>query len=374
MIKAVKDRLKRSLAGILLPFLLLWNMPVLAVVVPGLYQATIALNSRESEQERRRAFGEALQVVLAKISGSQDIGNSTSIRRAITSPEPYVESWSTQTRANTINADGTTNPQQRLEIVVNFYETEINRLLDENTIPLWPANRPETLVWVVVEDELEGRRMLGSSDLTDSTTLTAIRYLAERRGLPLLFPLLDLEDQLQLNSNRLWELDEAAILRASQRYQAESILSIRLFRSLSGELLAKSIYFFRDNTFEYEQFELNETDFLRGSINLATSELSQYYAVLLSGLEDSVQVNLQVDGIDSPAAYSALLNYLNNLNGISSYQLNQAVNGSLFLKLETGGQLRQLVETMALQPALQSQAELRREGDDVYMHYRWVRN
>lgn len=347
---------------------------MLAVVVPGLYQATIALNSRESEQERRQAFGEALQVVLAKISGSQEFGNSASIRRAITNPEPYVESWSTQTRANTINADGSTNPQQRLEIVVNFYETEINRLLDENNIPLWPANRPETLVWVVVEDELEGRRMLGSSDLNGSTTLAAIRYLAERRGLPLLFPLLDLEDQLQLNSNRLWELDEAAILRASQRYQAESILSIRLFRSLSGELLGRSLYFFRDNTFVYEQFDLNETDFLQDSINLATRELSQYYAVLLSGLEDSVQVNLQVDGLDSPAAYSALLNYLNNLNGISSYHLNQAVNGSLFLQLETGGQLRQLVETMALQPALQSLAELRREGDEVYMHYRWVSN
>jgi hypothetical protein len=374
MMIAVKYSVLRVLAGSLLLLLLLWNLSAQAIVVPGLYQATIALNSRESEQERRRAFGEALQEVLTRISGLEASGNSASIRRAMANPEPYVESWSTQTRSNTINPDGSVNPQQRIEIVVNFYETEINRLLDENNIAVWPANRPETLVWVLVEDELEGRRMLGSSDLNNNTTLASLRYLAERRGLPLLFPLLDLEDQLRLNAIRLSEMDEAAILNASQRYQAESILALRLHRSLSGELLARAMYFFRDNTFSFEQFDINETDFLRGSINLATNELSQYYVVLLSGTEDSVKVNLQVDGIDSPAAYAALLSYLNTLEGVSSFQLSQAVNGSLYLQLQTGGQLRQLVETMALQRALQSVTELTREGEEVNMHYRWVSN
>ena len=216
--------------------------------------------------------------------------------------------------------------------------------------------------------------MLASSANPDSTLLERLDNYADQRGLPLLYPILDLEDQLRLNVNRLWELDEQAILNASRRYQAESILAIRIFRSLSGELLARSLYFFRDNVFSYEEFESSENEFLQGSINLVSTELSQYYAVLLSSTENSVPVDFQVDGIDSPADYSALLSYLRTLEGVNAFQLKRADQGTLILRLETGGQLRQLVETIALEPSLQIVSELNRDGLDVSMHYRWLRD
>jgi len=349
-------------------------LPAQAIEVDGLYRATIQVNSRDDAQERRRAFSDALQEVLAKISGSSASTNPASIRRAMSNPEPYVESWSTQTRMVSSQSNEVTNQQQLIEIVVNFYESEIDRLLDENSIPVWPANRPETLVWVVLEEELADRRMLGSSDLNSSEVLILIKNIADRRGLPLLFPLLDLEDQLRLNINRLWDLDEDAILAASGRYQAESVLAIRLYKAINGELQAKSLYFFRDNVFTFEQSELNEAEFLSGSINLASNELSQYYAVLLSGTDNSVQVNLQIDGIDSPADYSELLSYLNTLEGVNSFQLKEVTANSLYIQLNTGGQLRQLVETMALESSLQSATELSRQDEEVFMHYRWVRD
>lgn len=346
-----------------------------AIEIEDLYQATIRVESRDSEQERRRAFSDAMTEVLAKVSGLSTSGNSASIRRALNNPDPYVESWRTQANLLPANPEAAISElQEVIEIEVNFYESEIQRLLDENNMPIWPINRPETLVWMVVEDELEERQMLSSDNREELNRITALQNSANARGLPLLFPLLDLEDQLRLNVNRLWELDEAAILNASRRYQAESILALRIYRSLSGEVLAKSLYFFRDNVFSYEEFELSEEDFIKGSINLATNELSQYYAVLISGTENSVRINLQVDGINSPEDYAALLNYLNTLEGISSFQLTRAAASSLSLQLETGGQLRQLVETIALEPSLQEVVELSRTDDDVSMHYRWIQN
>jgi len=349
--------------------------PVLAIEVRGLYQATVQVDSREDERERRRGFSDAMLEVLVKVSGSTAVSSPASIRRALNSPEAYVESWSTQTRTEVIESEnGQSSTQENIELVVNFYESEIQRLLDENNIPLWPVNRPETLVWIVIEDELGERRMLASSANPDSTLLERLDNYADQRGLPLLYPILDLEDQLRLNVNRLWELDEQAILNASRRYQAESILAIRIFRSLSGELLARSLYFFRDNVFSYEEFESSENEFLQGSINLVSTELSQYYAVLLSSTENSVPVDFQVDGIDSPADYSALLSYLRTLEGVNAFQLKRADQGTLILRLETGGQLRQLVETIALEPSLQIVSELNRDGLDVSMHYRWLRD
>jgi hypothetical protein len=346
-----------------------------AIEVEDLYQATIIVESRNNEQERRRAFSEAMREVLIKVSGLTSTTNPASIRRALNNPEPFVESFRTEADLLPSNPNEVTSVlREVVSIEVNFYESEIQRLLDENNIPVWPVNRPETLVWMVVEEELEERQMLGDDNSSAGTRINTLRSFADERGLPLLFPLLDLEDQLRLNVNKLWELDEAAILNASQRYQAESILALRIYRSLSGELLARSLYFFRGNVYSYEEFELSEEDFIRGSINLSSSELSQYYSVLISGTENSVKVNMQVDDINNPKDYAALLNYLNALEGVSSFQLTRAHESSLILQLETGGQLRQLVETIALEPSLQEVVELSRAGDAVSMHYRWVEN
>ena len=346
-----------------------------AIEVEDLYQATIIVESRNNEQERRRAFSEAMREVLIKVSGLTSTTNPASIRRALNNPEPFVESFRTEADLLPSNPNEVTSVlREVVSIEVNFYESEIQRLLDENNIPVWPVNRPETLVWMVVEEELEERQMLGDDNSSASTRINTLRSFTDERGLPLLFPLLDLEDQLRLNVNKLWELDEAAILNASQRYQAESILALRIYRSLSGELLARSLYFFRGNVYSYEEFELSEEDFIRGSINLASNELSQYYSVLISGTENSVKVNMQVDDINNPEDYAALLNYLNALEGVSSFQLTRAHESSLILQLETGGQLRQLVETIALEPSLQEVVELSRAGDAVSMHYRWVEN
>lgn len=345
-----------------------------AVEVEGLYQATITVESRNNEAERRRAFSEAMREVLTKVSGLSETINSSSVRRALNNPEPYVESWRAQANLVPVNAEAQVSElREVIAIEVNFYESEIQRLLDENNMPIWPANRPETLIWMVVQDELSERQIINNNSPENAARITALQKVADARGLPLLFPLLDLEDQLRLNVNSLWDLDEAAILNASQRYQAESILALRIYRSLSGEVLAKSLYFFRDNVFSYEEFELSE-DFISGSINLASDKLSQYFSVLISGTDNNVIINMQIDDIDSPEDYAALLTYLNTLEGVNSFQLTRVTGSSLYLEMLTGGQLRQLVETIALQPNLLEVSELNRVGDDVAMHYRWVQN
>jgi len=345
-----------------------------AVEVEGLYQATITVESRNNEAERRRAFSEAMREVLTKVSGLSETINSSSVRRALNNPEPYVESWRAQANLVPVNAEAQVSElREVIAIEVNFYESEIQRLLDENNMPIWPANRPETLIWMVVQDELSERQIINNNSPENAARITALQKVADARGLPLLFPLLDLEDQLRLNVNSLWDLDEAAILNASQRYQAESILALRIYRSLSGEVLAKSLYFFRDNVFSYEEFELSE-DFISGSINLASDELSQYFSVLISGTDNNVIINMQIDDIDSPEDYAALLTYLNTLEGVYSFQLTRVTGSSLYLEMLTGGQLRQLVETIALQPNLLEVSELNRVGDGVAMHYRWVQN
>lgn len=346
------------------------------VEVEELYRASVTVVSRDDVGERKRAFSAAMREVLLKVSGTADVLQSNPVKRAVNNPEPYVESYVHRS----LEATGDDNLQEEdlagsqtelIELEISFFESEIQALLENNNLPLWSANRPETLVWLVVQEELGGREVFSNNDLTDEM-LVLIRDEAKKRGLPLFFPLMDLEDQQALGPNELWNLDEGVIMAASRRYRTESILVIRMYRSLSGEALGKSLYLFRNRSLSYDSFEEPAEDFIDNSVSLAAEELSGYYAVLLSGGSGNTRVNMTIEGIDSAKDYAGLLNYVGSLTDVNSYQIVSVKQNILLLELATGGQLRQLVETIALEQNLEATGGLNRDFNGVYLYYRWV--
>jgi hypothetical protein len=104
---------------------------------------------------------------------------------------------------------------------------------------------------------------------------------------------------------------------------------------------------------------------------MAANELSGYYAVLLSGTDSGIKVNLTVEGIHDAEDYAGLLNYVGRLTNVNAFQIASVDNESIELILSTGGQLRQLVETIALNRNLLPVSELVRENNQVYMSYQW---
>jgi len=212
---------------------------------------------------------------------------------------------------------------------------------------------------------------VGASSNGFAEIISVLESEARDRGLPLLLPILDFEDMRAVSANDVWDMDTEKLLQASQRYQSESVLVIRLFRTLSGEVFGKSNYLFRDQVFELETFEQSEQSFIRQSVSLATDEISAYYAVLLSGTDSNMQVSLTVEGIKSAEDYAALLAYVANLTDVNDYQIAAVENQTIILRLSTGGQIRQLVESIALSRALEPLDELIRDDNQVYMSYQW---
>lgn len=371
--------LRRNALGLLFIVGILLNpVNVFAIELEGLYSTSIVVVSRDDERERKRAFSSAMQEVLLRVSGTEEVLRSNSIRGAVNNPEPYVESY-VHRSIETPALDGVFQteetgvlPDEIIELTISFFESEIQSLLDENNFPVWPANRPETLVWLVVQEELGEREVLNSGSNLSREMMALIQLTASKRGLPLLFPLMDLEDQQALSADELWNLDEAKIMAASQRYQTESILVIRLYQSLTGETLGKSLYLFRERSLAYDSFEEPVDIFITKATSLAAEELSGNYSILLSGGSGEAKVSLTVEGIQTAKDYAGLLNYVGNLTDVNAYQIISVKRGSILLELSTGGQLRQLVETIALGENLESVVELNRDTDGVYMYYRWV--
>ncbi len=364
-------RHNKALACLFVLVILVLSDAMMAIEVTGLYQGIVPVESRDNVMERQEAFNAALRQVLLKITGNITIYNQPLIRRALTNADDYVDTWSYRTVTSSQGQDGTFAEAPGIELSVTFFEPEVLALLDSAGIPLWPRNRPYTLVWLVVQDELGERQLVGSSSRDNLDILSLLESGAQRRGLPVLLPILDFEDLRAVLTNDVWNMDTERLLAASARYQSESVLVIRLFRTLAGDVLGRSNYLFRNQVFELELFEESVETFVEQSIALAADELSAYYAVLLSGTDSSMEVNLTVNGITSAEDYASLLGYIAQLTDVNEHHIVRVKDQTIQLKLVTGGQLRQLVETIALNRSMQPDGDLVRMDNQVFMSYWW---
>jgi hypothetical protein len=340
-----------------------------AVEVKELYQGEVIVQSRDNERERLRGFADALRQVLVKITGNRQVLDLPQIRRGLSVADDYVDTWSYQALDN---GDGNTDQQPGIAMSVNFFEPEVLSLLDSAGVPLWPGNRPYTLIWMVIQDELGERQLVGANNDDFRDVMGIVDQLAAARGLPILLPILDLEDRRALSVGDVWDMHADNLLEATSRYQSESVLVMRIFRSLNGEIYGRGNYLFRNQVLELESFESDMTSFITDSVDLAARELSAYYAVLLSGTESSMEVNLTVTGISTVEDYAGLLGYVGQLTDVNNVQVAAINQETVQLKLVTGGQLRQLVETIALNRNLVPSSELVRNDNLVHMNYQWV--
>lgn len=361
-----------KVAGMLtLVVLLLLFRPVFAVEVEGLYQATVTVSAREDASERQRAFTEGMRQVLIKVTGHEAVFDSAGIRQALNSPENYIDSWVYNTR-EVPAADPELAPESILEIEIDFFRQNVEQLLAANSIPVWPTNRASTLVWVVEESEPGVRRVLGEDD--ESELIDGLQREAKVRGIPLLFPLLDLDDRRYVDIEQLWNLDDGHIASISQRYGTESILVIRVLATLGDEFLGRAKYSFMGQRSELELYGDSPEKLVVAPINKAADELAAYYAVRLGGgQQGAVTAHMSVAGINDLQDYAGLLRYVGSLADVSDYEIGSITDDRIELVLTTGGQVRQLVESIALGRSLREQeSPTRGDGGAVYLHYRWM--
>ena len=122
---------------------------------------------------------------------------------------------------------------QRL-ITVGFNAAAIAGELTRANWPVWGAERPLTLLWIAVDFGDGQRALMGATEATDewSPELAALMNhlreeldaVASERGLPITYPLLDLEDRGAIGFAEVWGGFDGLISAASARYKADGVL------------------------------------------------------------------------------------------------------------------------------------------------------
>jgi len=405
-----------------------------ALPVTGLYSEQVAV-ANESDAERSRAFREALQAVILRVTGEPQWLDHPTIIAAVENAQSYVEAigYSSEFIAvpadaaalaaqttDTTGATGTTDaseasspagssgtteatvtPGAEVEptgagpvlddnqvevsaplipdtipttreqryIDVDFSSALINELLTSANIPIWDSNRPSVLVWMALQDET-GNRSLMTADINNDI-IELIQEFADRRGLPVLFPVLDFEDRRSLNVDLVWTLNEEAISKASSRYGADSILTGRLHFTASGELVGLWQFLFQDEADVFDGFSTDLREYLHGPLARVTSQLASYFAIVPESATREM-VQLRIDGVGSLQEYSSLLSYVSGLGLVESVSPAQLDGERLELRLRLVGDAQQLFELIALDRDLLPIEGGTSDASDL-LHYRWTR-
>ncbi|MDQ7017049.1 MAG: DUF2066 domain-containing protein, partial [Gammaproteobacteria bacterium] len=157
-----------------------------AALVTGLYSAEVTVKGQGSIQ-RSQGFRHALKKVVGKVSGDHRLAASKGLRGLIKKAPRLVQQYhyrplSAAERALKKNA------KKSHALVVQFVANRLNQELTALQIPLWDADRPQTLVWIALEHNRE-RQILSNNSMVGTFDVSELlRKRALDRGLPVLLP------------------------------------------------------------------------------------------------------------------------------------------------------------------------------------------
>jgi hypothetical protein len=316
-----------------LALLLILSGVALGEDVPDLYVAETPVLGQGSEA-RASGIRETFAKVLVKVSGDPSLPGKSGLSKALKQANNYVQQYAYRPLGQVPQTDTDNEAVPDRLLRVKFDESAINRLLQSHGVPVWSSARPATLIWLGIE--IDGQRSLFQPEL-NLALREALAQVADSRGLPLLFPLMDLEDRANLQVSDVWGGFAETISQASERYQPDVILVGRL-RNRSGDAWeADWILYQPDTKNNWQSRNESRQGVAVAGLHQAVDNLAARFAPQNVGRGKS-KLRVRVSGLNHLADYLLVKDYLGSLQAIQSLELFSASpNEVSFLVSVQGG-------------------------------------
>ncbi len=194
----------KTVCRYMMMFPLLFCFSAISAEVYNLDESLIPVDSR-AKNLRSQAIKQGLKEVVLKNTGTQSALTHPEVVKQLANASAMMTQYGYQ------DLDG------ELFIKVSFDHKRLISLLRQAGLPVWGKQRPLTLIWLV--EEIEGDRKI-LNDASASNTRAWFDTQSSNRGVPLLFPLMDLDDSMQVGVNDIRGQFTANVANASLRYQA----------------------------------------------------------------------------------------------------------------------------------------------------------
>lgn len=314
-----------------------------AVPIKGLYSADINLPVGSSEAKMLNdAFSMAAEEVLIKVSGDKAAISASLLAQAKKQASTWVAQHSVMNLSDLLSWQGDFVPGRQIK--VTFYQSSIDNFLSQNNLAVWGENRPSVLVWLATENR--GVRVLSGSN-APSLVLNELAQSANAIGVPVYAPLLDEVDKNNLSATDVWGFFEDSIMKASQRYQTDSVAALRISQyaeSVTGNMLVLL------KNGDTERFSLNAE-----TVQAVVEQASVYLAKVFSSRYASVRnnsssnvLNIQIAGITSYKSMSKVQAYLESISVVRDVRLLQVEGEKIKFLIEIDGDRQKLFNSISL--------------------------
>lgn len=309
-----------------------------ALAEENLFTVTVPLEPLEPNAQNN-AYKIALERVLVRVTGSELADHLEQLAAIFPNPAHYVLRF----RAR---------PENTLE--VSFDGDAIEQVLRQNNHAIWGADRPLTLVWLAVDWGFGDREIVGSG-VSATATDTArsidrnhllrerIEETAIRRGIPIVFPLLDAEDLENVSFSDIWGGFDEHLIDASLRYGASSILVGRV-RADNSQPNRWTYYF--------EEQRLSWSGQPEEVTHRVADELAAYFAIPGGAVLESYA--LTVAGIDSLMAYGKVQQLMASLGIVESFALRSVSGQKITYRVSVYGNIERLNKALMASGMLQA--------------------
>ncbi|WP_237066040.1 DUF2066 domain-containing protein [Microbulbifer guangxiensis] len=340
MHKLLRHGLAAHLIALLLCALV---MPAQARVVADLYEVVEAVPSRGAT-DRADAARRGLERVFVRVTGDAAIGSDPQLRAELQRAQRFLQSYRYEVEEN------------QLYLHLSYDPQAVSERVHALKLPLWPNNRPGTLVWLAADTLQGGRAALGEQDSPE--LFAALEAMAIDRGLPVDFPAMDAVDRSAMPLGNLWAQDERAAERAGVRYRPDATLMGRALELSTDRWQANWLLIHGGRAHAFDATGNSLEEVAQQGIDGAANMLAQRYAVHTNG-ETGPQnaLVLELSGINEFADYTGAIAYLQGLAQVRGAELLAADNDRLRFSVTPTVSLDRLRDALALNRRLSAGAE-----------------
>jgi len=312
-----------------------------ALEISNIYQVVIPVKE-QSDSARWKASLEGLKLVLVRRSGSRKILSSKETSNAYKKVTSYLQKFE-YSRLTEIT-DG-----YKYTISLYFEPRLVDDLIKQANQPLWDNNRPVSILWLAHE-EIDQNSSLFRRIVTENENENIINDLitknSDRRGVPVILPLMDLEDSLLVSQSDVWGRFPEAIVEASNRYSIDSIIIGKIYQR--NELwFGQFTYFNQTKNISFDfQSDSVEVIYQRMFDDLAEILCEQY--CVTQTVSAGHELFLEIENVTNFETFQKIKTYLYDLSAVRKVSVVNIHQDKILFRLSLLSHKNAVIESLRL--------------------------
>jgi uncharacterized protein len=344
----MRNQLICLLAMMILP------LSAFAVKVKEMYQVQLPVVS-QSDHEREDAVQKGFRQILLRASGDPKIEQNSTIRENLNKANYYVQEYS--------YLEPAPNASEYI-IQIRYDKKQVHRFLTEAGASYWGENRPLILTWLTVS--LTGRPSEIVNSGSGGTIAEAIKEQTKKYGLPLILPVMDMDDMSKITPTDVNEMTMPILKEAAKRYSPDVYLVGKMqqekdiFRSDWRLLLG-------NDEWHWTASDKNPAQIIATVMSEVSATLSKYYEVKLINTKET-WIKLEVSNINDRTELNSLIQQINQLQAVQQVQLSQVMGDVVDLSVQIRGTLEGFLQSMAINHYMEFKGQ---DAATNMLNYRW---